>query len=247
MNTKKQYPNDKLQKSSILFLQLGLILALTCVYYILEIETPTKQLAYLTTDDTNVDTFVYPLPPPVVKIETEKPIVKEKKKRELSKTEIKTAENPVEETQTILDPKPNISNEDVNKVIEGLPDITDPVDEDPIPFISLEKAPIFPGCENLDKEETKACFTKKISKFVSKKFDTDLAEELGLSGKQSIYVQFLIDKTGKVTNIRARATHKRLEKEAIKVIGKLPQMTPGKQRTRAVPVKYTLPIKFNVY
>lgn len=246
MNAKKQYPNDKLQKSSILFLQLGLILALTGVYYILEIETPTKKLADYTSNEANVETFPYPLPPPVIKIETEEPIVKKEKKKEFSKTEIITKENPTEKTPTILEPEPT-TNKSANNIIEGLPDITDPVDEDPIPFIILERAPIFPGCENLDTEKAKTCFTKKISKFVSKRFDTGLAEELGLSGKQSIYVQFLIDKTGKVTDIKARASHKRLEKEAIKVIEKLPQMTPGKQRTRAVSVKYTLPIKFNVY
>jgi len=40
----------------------------------------------------------------------------------------------------------------------------------------------------------------------------------------------------------ARGPHARLEKEAIRVVELLPDMTPGKQRGRPVGVKYTLPI-----
>ena len=43
-------------------------------------------------------------------------------------------------------------------------------------------------------------------------------------------------------NIRARGPHIRLEKEAVRVVDLLPQMTPGKQRTKPVGVSYTLPI-----
>ena len=75
----------------------------------------------------------------------------------------------------------------------------------------------------------------------------ELANELGLTpGKQRINVMFKIDKTGNITDIQARAPHKRLEAEAIRVVSLLPQMTPGKQRGRAVPVKYSLPITFLV-
>ena len=56
-----------------------------------------------------------------------------------------------------------------------------------------------------------------------------------------------IDKNGEIINIRAKAPHKRLEKEAIKVVNKLPKMEPGKQRNRNIGVKYTLPIVFEVH
>jgi protein TonB len=70
--------------------------------------------------------------------------------------------------------------------------------------------------------------SEKISKLIRKKFNPDLADGLGLSGKQKIDVQFKIDKTGKVTDIKTRAPHARLEKEAERVINKIPQMTPGR-------------------
>ena len=86
----------------------------------------------------------------------------------------------------------------------------------------------------------------KITKFVQKKFNTDLAGDLGLTGKQRISVVFKIDKNGNVSGVRSRAPHPRLEKEAARVVGLLPKMKPGRQRGKAVVVSYTLPITFLV-
>ena len=88
--------------------------------------------------------------------------------------------------------------------------------------------------------------SEKITKFVQKKFNTDLAGDLGLSGRQRISVIFKIDKTGKVVGVRSRAPHPRLEKEAARVVNLLPKMKPGKQRGKPVNVPYSLPIIFQV-
>jgi protein TonB len=74
-----------------------------------------------------------------------------------------------------------------------------------------------------------------------------LAQDLGLTeGMKRISVQFIIDKNGMVTNIKARAPHPRLQKEAIRIIKLLPKMSPGRQRNKAVNVRYNLPIGFRV-
>ena len=44
----------------------------------------------------------------------------------------------------------------------------------------------------------------KIAKFVQRKFNTDLAGDLGLSGRQRISVIFKIDKNGNVTGVRSK-------------------------------------------
>ena len=85
-----------------------------------------------------------------------------------------------------------------------------------------------------------------VKQFVSTTFNTGLAGDLGLEGKQRIFVTFKIDKHGNVADVRARAPHPKLEEEAIKVVKKLPHMTPGKQRGVAVGVLYGLPIIFQV-
>lgn len=121
------------------------------------------------------------------------------------------------------------------------------VDEDiDVPFAVIENVPVFPGCEKGNNKEKRDCMSKKISDFVNRKFNTDLASDLGLSGRQRINVIFKIDKTGSITGIRARAPHPGLEKEAARVIGLLPKMKPGKQRGKPVNVPYSLPIIFQV-
>ena len=121
------------------------------------------------------------------------------------------------------------------------------VEEDvEVPFAVIENVPVFPGCERGNNEKKRKCMSEKISKFVQRKFNTDLAGDLGLTGRQRISVIFKIDKSGNVTGVRARAPHPRLEKEAQRVINLLPKMQPGKQRGKAVIVPYSLPIIFQV-
>ncbi|MDF1516387.1 MAG: energy transducer TonB, partial [Lutibacter sp.] len=79
-------------------------------------------------------------------------------------------------------------------------------------------------------------------------FNIGLASDLGLTpgSIQKIFVIFKIDKNGNITDINARAPHKQLQDEAIRVVGLLPKMTPGMQRGKPVGVKYGLPIVFKV-
>ncbi|WP_165586735.1 M56 family metallopeptidase [Neotamlana sedimentorum] len=140
-----------------------------------------------------------------------------------------------------------LANVEVDTVDDKLNDI---VSEDiEVPFSVVENAPVFPGCETLQtNEERKKCMSKKISEFVAQKFNTDLGNQLGLTGRQRLNVIFKIDEFGSVTtdDIRARAPHKVLEEEAIRVISELPKMTPGTQKEKTVKVPYSLPIIFTV-
>ncbi len=110
----------------------------------------------------------------------------------------------------------------------------------------VEAPPVYPECEGTN-EELKECLQKSIVKFVRKNFDEDLAHELELSeGEHKITVQFNINDSGTVTNVMAKAPNEALEKEAVRVIGSLPQMTPAKNNGAPVTVTYTLPIVFDV-
>ena len=48
------------------------------------------------------------------------------------------------------------------------------------------------------------------------------------------------------TGIRSRGPHKTLEREANRIIAKLPKMTPGKQRGKPVRVPFSIPITFRL-
>ena len=115
-----------------------------------------------------------------------------------------------------------------------------------MPFAIIENVPVFPGCDKGNNEAKRKCMSDKIAKFVQRKFNTELAGDLGLTGRQRISVIFKIDRSGNVMGVRARAPHPRLEKEAQRVINLLPKMKPGRQRGKAVIVPYSLPIIFQV-
>ena len=114
-----------------------------------------------------------------------------------------------------------------------------------VAFANIDEVPVFPSCEN--SEDQRKCLQDNITQHVNKNFNTKLADSLNLKpGLKRIFVMFLIDKNGEISEVKARAPHKALEQEAIRVINSLPKMTPGKQNGKAVGVKYSLPIAFKV-
>lgn len=116
-----------------------------------------------------------------------------------------------------------------------------------VPEGHFERVPVYPGCELLiSNSAQKKCMSEKISEFIKRELNTNIASGTDLLGRQRIHVFFKIDKTGKVTDVRARGPHQDLEKEAIRVIKSLPQMEPGTQRGKAVNVPYALPIVFMI-
>jgi len=115
-----------------------------------------------------------------------------------------------------------------------------------VSFSTVENVPIFPGCDKGDNAERRKCMSQKITKFVQKEFNVNIARNLGLYGRQRISVIFKINKKGNVVGVRARAPHPNLKKEAIRVVNMIPKMKPGMQLGKAVIVPYSLPIIFQV-
>ena len=67
----------------------------------------------------------------------------------------------------------------------------------------------------------------------------------GISGK--VYVDFVINKEGKVTDAKIRRGVKggaALDKEALRVIQSMPTWSIGKQNGRAASVQFTMPVNF---
>ena len=67
---------------------------------------------------------------------------------------------------------------------------------------------------------------------------------MGIQGR--VYVNFVIAKDGSIQEIRMRGPDKNLEKEAQRIISKLPKMIPEKQRGRPVRVPFSIPITFRL-
>lgn len=119
------------------------------------------------------------------------------------------------------------------------------IESEAIPFAVIESVPVYPGCDaTTSNAELKKCMANKVSTFIQQEFNTDLGKEVGLVGKNKIFVQFTIDRQGHVVQLKARAPHPSLETEAIRVISKLPQLQPGRQNGEPKAVIYSLPISF---
>ena len=235
----KKNPKSDLNRRSMIFFQLGMVLMLFITWRAIEHKTYDKtnisQDAFEVNDDLEEDIPITntppPPPPPPPPPAAPDVIVEVEDEADIEETVIESAEVDQEE-----------------EIVE-IEEIEEAVDEEiaDVPFAVIENVPIYPGCEKKkNNAEKKQCMSEKIQKFVQKKFNTELAGDLGLEGRQRISVQFKIDKNGNVVNVRARAPHPKLQEEAIKVVKSLPKMIPGKQRGQAVGVLYSLPILFQV-
>ena len=220
-----------------IFFQLGLVLTLVLIYIVLEWKTVDRYIGELDQVSFETEEIVeIPLTQRILEIKPPPPPPPAPEKIEIVTNDEDIIETVLESTETDETEFVEITEyEDIEEIIED-EEIKD------VPFAIIEEAPIYPGCKG-NKQQLKECLQEKINKHVLKYFNSEIAQDLGLSaGKKKVYVQFKIDTTGEIVDIRARGPHSRLEKEAVRVVKLLPKMTPGKQRTRAVRVAYTLPI-----
>ena len=155
---------------------------------------------------------------------------------------IEVVEDEEEVEETVIESTE--TNEDEIIEVEEV-EIEEEFDDVDVPFAVIEDVPIFPGCEKVAKSERRKCFQEQMNKHIRKNFRyPEIAQEMGIQGR--VYVNFIISKDGSISNIRMRGPDKNLEKEAQRIISKLPNMTPGKQRGRAVRVPFSIPITFRL-
>ena len=101
-------------------------------------------------------------------------------------------------------------------------------------FMVVENMPEFPGGD------------LGLMKYIQKNVKyPPIAKEYTITGK--VYVQFIVDKSGTVTNVKVvRGVDKNLDAEAVRVVKSLPKYKPGKQRGKPVRVMFTIPINFTL-
>ena len=111
----------------------------------------------------------------------------------------------------------------------------------------IERVPVYPGCEEMLTNKTRrACMNTNINQLIGKNFNTYLATDLNLLGRQRIVLNFKIDKAGKVIEAKARAPHPGLAAEAVRVIKLLPIVEPAYQRDKPVIIPFSIPIVFQI-
>ena len=241
----KKNPNVDPKRNSSLYFLIGLtaVLMLTYVSIELKSEDPRVEVEELNIVDNMMGEEeeviltmppVQKLPPPpppapeVIQIVDNKQIIEDKK--------IETTE--VDENKPVVVTQASEYGEEGGTVEE--------LDEE-VPFAVIEDVPVFPGCEGVAKNKRLECFMEQMAKHIKRNQQyPERAMEDNIQGRVSVL--FVIDKDGNITNVQARGPKggELLEKEALRVISKLPKFKPGMQRGKPVKVKYSQPITFKL-
>lgn len=229
----KKNPKKDLTRNSGMYFAAGMFLVLTLTYTALEWKTFFEITDYDTSLNIEeqlieeIDLFKIELPKPP------KPII--------TPPVIEVVPDEQEIVETVIESVEPDQDYEVAEVTE-IEYVDDYVDVS-VPFSVIENVPVFPGCE--DDSDKRACFNKMIRKHIVKNFRyPELEQEMGIQGK--VNIMFEIQKDGSIGNIRMRGPNKNLENDAARIIGKLPQMTPGKQRGNPVRVPFSIPITYTL-
>ncbi|MBR9853506.1 MAG: energy transducer TonB [Algicola sp.] len=235
----KKNPNAEIGRNSSLYFMIGLTSVLFLTWQSFEVkfyeeESKVSEVVQLT-DELKEDVPVTEIlrttpPPPPPSAPDVIEIVEDVE--EVEETVITSTESSQE--TFIEDAVVRIEDVDVEEIEEEII----------VPFAVIENVPLFPGCEIYEtQEERKKCFNQKVQEHIKENFTyPPSALEMGITGR--VYVQFVIDNNGRVSNIQQRGPDKLLEKEATRIIASLPRVKPGEQRGKTVSVKYSIPINF---
>ena len=223
----KKSPKVNLEKRKGLYLQVGLVVALSLMLIGFEwTKAPNEG------DDTEM----------VREIQFEDEMM-QITRREEPKPEPKPEQPKVAEVLDIVEDDVEIDDEfdfDMEATDDTqydftsvLSDDSEEIDEEEV-FYIVEDMPTFNGGDPATE------FRKYIAQNLRY---PEIAAENGISGR--VIVQFAVNKTGQVVDaVVVRSVDPALDKEAIRVVMSSPKWTPGRQRGKAVTVLFTFPINF---
>ena len=239
----KKNPNVDPKRNSSLYFLIGLTAVLMLTYVSIEMKTedPREEKVELAISDNMAmeDEEVILTMPPVQKLPPPPPPAPEviqivDNKQVLEEKKIETTE--VEEKQAVVVNTASSYGEEGGTAEE--------IDEE-IPFAVIEDGPIFPGCENVPKNQRAACFDQQLDKLIKKNFVyPERALEEGIQGRVAIL--FVIDKDGSITDVKVKGPKggELLEKEALRQVSKWPKVKPGYQRGKPVKIRFSKTITF---
>jgi protein TonB len=220
----KKSPKADLENKKVIFMQVGLILAMAIILIAFEwTSTDVKKSDLAGTEDIQAEEEIVPItrqeevkpppPPPPPKVSDVLNIVKDNV-----------------ELDDELDLRSDLNE---NQEIDLTPVQTEEEDEADAPvFFIVEEMPEFPGGQE--------ALTRYLA--TSVKYPP-IAQENGIQGR--VFVTFVVSAKGVVEQVKiARGVDPNLDKEALRVVQNMPAWKPGKQRGKPVKVSYTVPINF---
>lgn len=225
MRDKKKNPKADLENKRVIFIQVGVIIALAAVLLAFEWKSYEKQeltLASRSVDDT---------PEEMVEITQQtKPPPPPKPPQQTTIIEIVEDDIDIEDDIEI-----DVEADQETEMQDYVP-VEEPEEEEEEQqiFTVVESMPEFPGGD--------AGRIKYLSDNIKY---PQMARESGIQGR--VFVTFVVEKDGRVTDVRVlRGIGGGCDEEAIRVIENMPKWIPGKQRGKPVRVQYNMPILFKL-
>lgn len=226
----KKSPKASLENKKFMFKEIGLVVSLLIVLGAFEWSTTEKQdLIDLTDTQVVIEEEQVPitqeeqLPPPEAPKE---PVISDI-------IDIVDDDIEVEEFVITTEDDKNLGVEIVDYVDAGQEAEEEVVEE--VPFAIVEQKPTFKGGDQ-------NTFTKWVFSQIEY---PEIAKENGVQGR--VVLEFIVDTDGAVKNVKVlRGVDSSLDKEAVRVVSSSPKWTPGKQRDKAVKVKFVFPVIFQL-
>ena len=222
----KKSEKASLEKDKLIYALMGLVFVLSLVYVALE-WTEREVTKYEVTDteflfeeEVEIQQTSQETPPP-----PPPPAVQE--------VEVLNVVEDNVETESI---EVNTEDDKEAEVVIAAP-VEAPVEEEEeeVVFVVFESMPEFPGGQ------------QALFKYLSENVKYPvIAQENGIQGR--VICQFVVNKDGSIVDVEVVRSggDPSLDKEAIRVIKSMPRWKPGKQRGKAVRVKYTVPVNFKL-
>ncbi|MFA5443456.1 MAG: energy transducer TonB [Bacteroidales bacterium] len=229
MKTKKSLKAD-LENKKILFVEVGLIVALAVVLGAFEYKTYERNVSMITAEiqqiveEEQIPITMAP-PPPLPEVPT---------------TPVLSDAIEIVNDDIIIEEDVFIETEDDASFAVEIRDYIDykeeeAVEEEEIPLAIVEEKPSFKGGD----ENT---FTKWVLERI---IYPQAAMENGVEGR--VVLSFIVDADGYVKNVTVlRGVDPSIDKEAIRVVSSSPRWKPGRQRDRNVRVPYNFPLNFQI-
>ena len=221
----KKSENASLEKDKLVYVLMGLVFVLSLVYVALE-WTEREVTKYEVTDteflfeeEVEIQQTSQETPPP-----PPPPAVQE--------VEVLNVVEDNVETESI-----EVNTEETEQEVVIAAPVEAPVEEEEeeVVFVIVESMPEFPGGQ------------QALFKYLSENVKYPvIAQENGIQGR--VICQFVVNKDGSIVDVEVVRSggDPSLDKEAIRVIKSMPKWKPGKQRGKAVRVKYTVPVNFKL-
>jgi protein TonB len=226
----KKSPKADLENKKMLFLEIGLVIALLVCGAALAFNTKPEPEPY-TPPKQDVREQEFEMDRTVQEQQQQQPEQQKAKTQVLADVLTIVSNDTKIETPDLLFSDDASAFDDFEFEVE---EVVETIVEEEI-FVTAEEMPTFQGGD-----------LSKFRNWVQSNVKyPQIALENGIQG--NVVIKFVVEKDGKLSNIQVlQSPDKTLADAAVQVLQKSPKWKPGKQRNKPVRVTYTLPVSFKI-